>query len=59
MSEMTGKDILNAAADIKNYCEGFEYCSSLCELYDKESKSCKIGSLPPLDWDVKKEVQDD
>lgn len=53
---MNGKDILNAAEDIKNYCDGFEECSSLCELYDKESKACKVASLPPFDWDVEKEV---
>ena len=55
MSKMTGKDILNAAADIKNYCDEFECCSSLCKLYDKERKACKIGSLLPFDWDVEKE----
>lgn len=55
MSKMTGKDILNAAADIKNYCDGFEECGSLCELYDEERRACRLGSIPPCDWDVEKE----
>lgn len=55
---MTEKDILNAAVDIKNYCDGFEHCSSLCELYNKESRACKLGSIPPFDWDVEKEDEE-
>lgn len=58
MSKMTGKDILNAAADIMNYCDGFEHCSSLCVLYDEESRACKIASLPPFDWGVEKEDEE-
>ena len=55
---MTGKDILNAAADIMNYCDGFEHCSDLCALYDEESRACKIASLPPFDWGVEKEEEE-
>lgn len=55
---MNGKDILNAAVDIKNYCDGFESCSRLCELYDEEKAACRLGSFPPFDWDVEKEDEE-
>ena len=52
---MKPKDIFNAAVDIRDYCDGFEHCSYLCVLYDEERGACRLGSLPPFDWDVEKE----